>query len=481
MPPGSTDITLTPSQQAALEHLLDFLKTDGAGAFILTGFAGTGKTSLVRILADRMAQSGRYIFSFHASTGRAAKVLHDISGSPASTVHSLIYTFKGINQDVDTLFKTDSEGNAVKIEADGQLVLNFGLATLDNNTQEKAYIIDEASMISNHFESNSTQATFGSGKLLEDLFSYDRSGKFIFIGDRYQLPPIGEDFSPALSEQFISSTFNIRTASADLTDIVRQSADNDLILAANIIRLMHDNPPPYTWVKFPLKRYEHIIIHPSVPDMLQDYVEHIKECGYSSCIMISNSNRRCKVLSHTVRTALGFNKHTLCIGDLLLVVQNNQNGLLNGNLVKVTQIGARTERAELTFLNVEVEETFSKERHTTLLIENILFSQYLNLTQEQYKRLFIDFHIRMKEKGIKQNSDTYIKAMREDSYLNALRTTFGYVVTCHKAQGGEWDDVYLDIGRAISHCPSKSDYQWLYTALTRAKERIHLANDFYLM
>lgn len=481
MAPGSTDIILTPSQQAVLERLLDFLKTDGAGAFILTGFAGTGKTSLVRFFAEKIIQKRQYNLSFHASTGRAAKVLHDICGYPTSTVHSLIYTFTGLNQDVDSLFKTDTDDNVTDIESDGQLVLNFGLARLENSTLQTIYIIDEASMISSHPEPNTTQAKFGSGALLKDLFQYNPSGKFIFIGDRYQLPPIGEDFSPALSVQFLTDTFKIETTSADLTDIMRQSADNDLIAAASTIRNMYDNPPSYKWVKFPLKQYAHVTLHSSLSEMLQSYITNIKESGYSSCTMISKSNRRCKTLSQTVRVELGFDCHRLCIGDLLMVVQNNQNNLFNGDLVRVTQIGARTERAGLTFINVEVEETVSKQRHTTLIIENILFSQYINLTQEQYKRLFIDFHIRMKKQGIKQHSDTYINAMREDPYLNALRTTFGYVVTCHKAQGGEWDDVYIDIGRSISHCPTKSDYQWLYTAITRAKKRVHLVNDFYLI
>ena len=451
MAPGSTDIILTPSQQAVLERLLDFLKTDGAGAFILTGFAGTGKTSLVRFFAEKIIQKRQYNLSFHASTGRAAKVLHDICGYPTSTVHSLIYTFTGLNQDVDSLFKTDTDDNVTDIESDGQLVLNFGLARLENSTLQTIYIIDEASMISSHPEPNTTQAKFGSGALLKDLFQYN------------------------------VRLFQKGTTSSDLTDIMRQSADNDLIAAASTIRNMYDNPPSYKWVKFPLKQYAHVTLHSSLSEMLQSYITNIKESGYTSCAMISKSNRRCKTLSQTVRAELGFDCHRLCIGDLLMVVQNNQNNLFNGDLVRVTQIGARTERAELTFINVEVEETVSKQRHTTLIIENILFSQYINLTQEQYKRLFIDFHIRMKKQGIKQHSDTYINAMREDPYLNALRTTFGYVVTCHKAQGGEWDDVYLDIGRSISHCPTKSDYQWLYTAITRAKKRVHLVNDFYLI
>lgn len=127
-------------------------------------------------------------------------------------------------------------------------------------------------MTSSHPEPNITQAKFGSGALLQNLFQYNPSGKFIFISDRYQLPPIGEGFSPALSEQFLTGTFKIETTSADLTNIVRQSADNDLIAAASTIRNMYDNQPSYKWVRFPLKQYAHVMLHSSLSEMLQSYI-----------------------------------------------------------------------------------------------------------------------------------------------------------------------------------------------------------------
>ena len=139
--------------------------------------------------------------------------------------------------------------------------------------------------------------------------------------------------------------------------------------------------------------------------------------------------------------------------------------------------------SEKTFIHANVEETDSGYTHSLFLIKELLFSRQTNLTQEQQKNLFIDFHIRTKKRhpGIKQKSKEYIDLMRNDPYVNALRATFGYVVTCHKAQGGEWENVYLDISRHLSRTPPRQNYQWLYTAITRAKENLHIVNDFYLM
>ena len=140
-------------------------------------------------------------------------------------------------------------------------------------------------------------------------------------------------------------------------------------------------------------------------------------------------------------------------------------------------------RAGLTFLYLNVEEIDSGRSYTLLLIKELLFSRQANLTPEQQKNLFIDFHIRTKKKHpkIKQKSQQYVDIMRNDPYVNALRATFGYVATCHKAQGGEWNDVYLDISKLLSRTPPRQNYQWLYTAITRAKENLHIVNDFYLM
>ena len=349
-----------------------------------------------------------------------------------------------------------------------------------NNT---VFIVDEASMISDKPDTNSALAKFGTGCLLTDLFTFAPDGKFIFVGDSYQLPPFNDTLSPALNTNYLSRMKGKRTARAELTDIVRQNSGNDIIIAADSIRRMCDSLPRYNWVKFPLLGYSHILIHKDIQDLIMSYTENISSYGYSSCIMISHSNSRCKQYSLLIREVLGFPADRLAEDDLLLVVQNNICGLMNGDFITVKQIAAEEWRAGLTFLHVNVEETNSGHTHSLFLIKELLFSRQTNLTPEQQKDLFIDFHIRTKKRHpeIKQKSKEYIDLMRNDPYVNALRATFGYVVTCHKAQGGEWKDVYLDISGQLSRTPPRQNYQWLYTAITRAKENLHIVNGFYLM
>lgn len=197
--------------------------------------------------------------------------------------------------------------------------------------------------------------------------------------------------------------------------------------------------------------------------------------------MITHSNKACTDLTHIIRPALGFSAPQIMVGDLLLVTQNNLiSGLMNGDMVTICEIGVRKRLAGLTFVYVTLKELFSEKIYSQLLIEDIVYGSTINLTQTQQKELFVDFFLRMREKGIPQQSEKFRTAMRTDPYLNALRAVFGYVLTCHKAQGGEWDDVFLDIPRKMSREPQATTYQWLYTAMTRARNDLHLVDDFYV-
>lgn len=479
----TTKMTLTPTQETALKKISAFLEDKDKDVFVLTGYAGTGKTTLMKILHNRLkAKDEDWAVSFHASTGRAAKVLSDKTGIIATTIHSLIYRFNGLSEDFDTIIKdTDNETN-ILVEDDGQLVLNFSLA--EQHAGDKMLLVtDESSMISDKPDEHALLARFGTGQLLSDLFTFAPKGKFIFLGDPYQLPPVNDSLSPALNADYLSKVKNKRTICAELTDIVRQDSDNDIITAADSIRQMCDSLPRNNWVKFPLLGYSHILIHKDIEELIMSYTENISNYGYSSCIMISHSNRKCKQYSLLIRDILGLPADRLTEGDLLLVVQNNICGLMNGDFVIVKKVVSEEYRAGLTFLYLNVEEIDSGRSYTLLLIKELLFSRQANLTPEQQKNLFIDFHIRTKKKHpkIKQKSQQYVDIMRNDPYVNALRATFGYVVTCHKAQGGEWNDVYLDISKLLSRTPPRQNYQWLYTAITRAKENLHIVNDFYLM
>lgn len=165
----------------------------------------------------------------------------------------------------------------------------------------------------------------------------------------------------------------------------------------------------------------------------------------------------------------------------MLVTQNNLiSGLLNGDLVVVKSLGIRIKRANFNFIEVQVEELFTKKVHNQMLIEDVLYANETNLTSEQFKSLLIDFHYRMKDKGISHKQGLYFDNMRKDPYLNALRAIYGYALTCHKGQGGEWNNVFLDFPPYFSKAQKPYVYQWLYTAVTRAKKELYLVDGFWI-
>ena len=183
-----------------------------------------------------------------------------------------------------------------------------------------------------------------------------------------------------------------------------------------------------------------------------------------------------------LRPSFGHYSQQLEKNDLLLVTQNNMlSGLMNGDLVTINDVVIKERRAGLTFLKVSVKELFSGKDYSQLMIADILYGTQTNLTQSQQKELFVDFYYRMKEKGIKQGSKLFHEMMMIDPYLNALRAVFGYALTCHKAQGGEWDHVYLDIPKSVPVMQKPYVYQWIYTAMTRAKKELYIVDGFWLM
>ena len=470
-------IVLSNDQQRVFKMLSEFIDSKTQKVFILCGYAGTGKTTMMKHLIEEL-QKRNELFSLHASTGRAAKILSNATGVNACTVHSLLYKFSDFNQNLDEFDK------AIHAEKDGQLLLNFSTSSVDRSENEdtKFYIIDEASMISDIEDVNPTQAIFGSGKLLSDLLKYDPYGKYIFVGDIAQLPPVKATFSPALSVDYIMSNYNVETAYAELTQIMRQSNDNDLIKSANKIRLLFSNPPDIKWGKFPMRNYSHIKIKSSQVELLNAYIEDLKKNGFTNTTMIARSNSICSLFTKTIRPALGLTSNSICEGDLLMITQNNLiSGLMNGDMVKIIQLGGRIQQAGLTFRKIEVEELISGQRYSQLIIEDIVYGQQTNLIQSQQQQLFMDFYYRRKDKGIKQSSRQFRDNMFTDQYLNALRAVYGYVLTCHKAQGGEWRHIYLDIPRNAAFNPDATTYQWLYTAMTRSSEMLYIADDFYIV
>lgn len=474
------DITFTDSQKRAYSKLMEFIKDEEANVFILKGYAGTGKTTLMRKLVEEM-NSRHEPYSLLASTGRAAKILANATGYETHTIHSEIYKFTDLNQDLETVANSRETND---VDSTGQLYLNFELTTKSHIGQTKPhyYIIDEASMVSDAVDKNATQAIFGSGQLLSDLFHYDSEGKYIFVGDICQLPPIVQTISPALTPKYIEKNFSIKAYESELTDIVRQSGDNDIAIASQRIRKLYYSPQSWKWAKFPLKGYKNIHLLGNQASLFTQYVKRIETEGYNSATLISFSNKQCDVITQIIRPSFGHTAALVEKGDLLLVTQNNLiSGLMNGDLVTVEDIIIQEKRAGLTFLKVSVKELFTKRVYSQLMIADIIYSNQTNLTQSQQKELFIDFYYRMKDKGISQKSQAFKQNMISDPYLNALRTVFGYALTCHKAQGGEWDYVYLDIPKSVPVLPKPYVYQWVYTAMTRAKKGLYLVDDFWII
>lgn len=491
------NITLLKSQEIILNKMKDFIYNSSNRVFVLKGYAGTGKTTLMKFLIQDLRKNNRD-FSLLSSTGRAAKILSDYTNAEASTIHSMIYKYIDLNQDLSNI-----DTSTAKVDTTGQLYLIFEPQILSNDNRNSCvYIIDEASMVTDIEEKDVVQVKFGSGRILKELLQYDTlpDSKFIFIGDPCQLQPVQGTFSPALSPAYIEKTFGLSVQEEHLTEIMRQ--DNSIISAGAYIRKLWNKAPEMesfypnkVWGEpLFLSKYNDVVIHTDLADMENDYINNVKEKGYTDSVFISSSNAKCAEASNKFRKDLGF-AGVVQKGDLLMVVQNqNATGLMNGDMVEVLSVQPENERVvrnvqtpngyhtELFFREITVKELFSEKAHTTLLLENTLTTTHANLDSRQQSGLFLDFILRMRRNGItqKKQRDEFDRMMRLDPYLNALRCSYGYAITCHKAQGGGWNSVYIQVPRNITLKPTKSKYQWLYTALTRAKSQVHICKDFFI-
>lgn len=492
------DITLSPQQQQILDRLMAFVKQDRQRVFILKGYAGTGKTTLMRFFIEELEKTQKD-FRLLSTTGRAAKILSNYTGHVASTIHGMVYKFKDFNKDI-----SDIEAEITSVDDSGQLYLVFEATTLPKeNRKGTVYIVDESSMISDIAEVDVTQAQFGSGRLLTDLLQYDdlKDSKFVFIGDPCQLPPILGNISPALSPEYFSSMFHLSAQEGVLTEILRQ--DNSIIAAGDYLRNLWEGAPVEesvyvgrtTWgPPFRMSRFDDVYVLSNLQELERLYIDSVREKGYNEAVFICNSNYKCYDTSSKVRQALGFSG-SLQQGELLMVVQNQSTtGLMNGDMVEVLHVSPENQRVykqivtperittTLVFREVEVRELFTKRKVSTLMLETVLEGRMPNLDPGRQSGLFRDFIIRMKRKGIDNRKDVmeFEQAMRVDPFLNALRCNYGYAITCHKAQGGEWNTVFIQMPRNLTANPVKSKYQWFYTALTRAKESVYVSKDFFI-
>ena len=320
-------------------------------------------------------------------------------------------------------------------------------------------------------------------------YDNNAASKFIFVGDPCQLPPVEQYFSPALMPDYFRHHFNVGVQEAQLTQIMRQDDDSDIVTASKSIRSLWKRAPENAetygnsrlWGKLPFRYHRDIKFVDDKADLISGYVDGIRQHGLDHGVVICRSNKACNDLSAVIRQMLGLTPGTVQQGDLLLVSQNNLiTGLANGDMVVVKQVSDHVKSmAGLTFRSVSIQDLATGSLFDTWLIEDILFQERPNLDKAQQNALCVDFIMRMRHMGIEQNTENFYSRMMNDPYMNALRCTYGYAVTCQKAQGGEWNEVYIDMPRNITLNPTKANYQWVYTAMTRTRKTLHLVSDFF--
>ena len=485
----------TTDQTHAIEVFTHFMtERDERVVMILRGSAGTGKTSLAGAIVRTLQQLQQKV-TLLAPTGRAAKVFSLNANQPAATIHRTIYREKAFTG------------------LDGKFNLNVNLF------RDRLFMVDEASMIS--LSSNNT--TFGSGCLLDDLIQYvynDRNCRMLLVGDKAQLPPVGEEESPALRSDVLRA-YGLTVFECDLNEVLRQSQDSGILYNATVIRQMitHDEVTQLPKIRF--KGFADISIVPG-DELIERLASSYSEVGIDETMVITRSNKRANVFNQGIRNMVLGREEELTTGDMLMVVKNkykntpppspSPNGSLNNatNNVnslttqatrQVTQLpsggGKEIEQPALTFIangdravvrrvrnvrefygfrfadvSLEFPDYNNAEEEMTVILD-ALMTEAPALTQEQNEQLFQ--HVLEDYEDIPLKADR-MKKVREDEYYNALQVKFGYAITCHKAQGGQWAHIYLDQGYMTDEMLTPDYIHWLYTAFTRATEHLYLVN-----
>ncbi|MBW7840732.1 MAG: AAA family ATPase [Chitinophagaceae bacterium] len=460
-------------QQQVFNQLKAFVKDKTIDTFILNGYAGTGKTFLIQFFAKYLKQK-KMKFALLATTGRAAAVLRGKTELPTSTVHGALYSFSKVDGD-DEDIPDDAPADAF-----GQMRLIFEPnKKLEDNC---VYIVDEASMLASESNNESSFAVFGSGSLLPDLLHAIGKNKIIFVGDPCQLPPVNQIVSPALDQNWLNH-FGRITVTATLDQIMRTNPDNDILMVAAEVRDAIGTVPVSKWIKLPAKNRNHCTVLPDGNTIFLEYFARFLQYGPKDSIAIAHSNAACNHLNKYFRKRLYRDSDQLVEdGEILMVTQNNHIvPLTNGDFVKVIHRGEISARANLRFQDVRIRHIDTDKEYQIKLALDPFGNFAANLTVDQQRNLMIDFSRRMRRKGIKPKSDAYHEAMRKDSYLNSLRATYGYVVTCHKAQGGEWNEVFLFLDKKMyGYLNPDGMRRWWYTAVTRTKEHLYLHDDWWI-
>ena len=446
----------TDDQSDALKKIADYITGNSNDViFLLTGYAGTGKTSLISSVVKTLDLL-RMKSILMAPTGRAAKVLSSFAGKQAFTIHKKIYRQKS--------------------SKDG-----MGSFVLDKNLAKDAYfIVDEASMVSN---SSGDLSLFGSGKLLEDLIEYVYSGtdcKLIIAGDTAQLPPVGSVLSPALSPDSLRG-FGFGLIASELKQVVRQSEDSGVLMNATRLRLQiadHELVRP----TLDCVNYKDIV-RITGEDLIDEITTSYGTYGLEGTIILVNSNKQANRYNQGIRNRIFFREEEISAGDMVMVVKNNyslmeeeEDGtgfIANGDIAEVKRIRKYEEKYGFRFADMLLRFTDYDIEVESKVMLDVLQMDTPSLPPDKGKELFQN--ILEDYQYIKTRRKQY-DAVRSDKYFNALQVKFSYAVTCHKAQGGQWQRVFIDQGM-FNRQEITIDYlRWFYTALTRATDKLYLVN-----
>ncbi len=464
----------TSSQQSAFQQFEEFVDTDDR-IFILKGSAGTGKTTLLKALVESLCGKG-WKCVLMAPTGRASSILGEKTGHSAATIHRTIYQIE--------------EG--LKDDGSGQMI--FGLRYNDDPPTKSVYFVDEASMVSDLY-SEGDMYKFGSGYLLKDLLDYCGSRKVVFVGDYAQLPPVGASFSPAMSAEYLSEKYHATCREAMLKEVVRQVEDSGVYKNATTVR---DSIESERYNQFAIVDGEDVM---KCDSLIEDYKRITQGSVDQDAIVIAYSNKQVLDYNVSIRDFLfPGSKEKLLQGDLLLVSQNNycySEELFNGTIVRVlscdpdAMLEKRTVRFNTSEKNAfgnkvvaEMELSFRRAKIETprhnqvdcLILDNFLTDANGSPNKLHHQALLVDFNNRMEKMEIERGSNEYHGRLKTDPYLHALICKYGYAITCHKAQGGEWEKVFVDMDK-LGGKQTNDYFRWAYTAITRSNKQLwHFAS-----
>ena len=456
----------TAEQAVAINRLALFVNDPSPRqVFLMKGYAGTGKTAIISALVRTLVRHKRRVVLM-APTGRAAKVFSNTSGFPACTIHKKIYRQKSL--------------------------VDVGSFQLDRNMHEHTlFLVDEASMISNEGLSGSM---FGTGRLLDDLVSYVYSGvdcRLLMLGDQAQLPPVGEHESPGLSAQVMAS-YRLKVSEFCLENVMRQEQESGILHNATILRDYTMAPGTMGGFRFKLDGFKDVV-KISGSKLIETLSGCYSRDGIDETMVLCRSNKRAIIYNNGIRNTILDREDELCRGDSVMIVKNNYywtehlaadegvdsyadlpSFIANGDIAVIRRVrrqrelyGFRFEDAILSFPDYD-----DLEMEVTLLLDT-LHSESPSLTREESDKLFNSVMADYEEIRSKRKK---MELLRENPHFNALQIKYAYAVTCHKAQGGQWKNIFIDQGFVPEDGRDEDYYRWLYTALTRATQTVYLVN-----